>query len=238
MELPAAERIVLAIDTPYEEEADRLARIAQEAGARFVKFGLELSTATSWRTCADIAAWHDLEWIADAKFDDIPNTVAGAIRAMRKLRHPPFAITMHTTADIKAMYAAQMEAEETKLFGVTILTSIDTSAAQRIYRVPVAQKVLELAYDASDAGIAGIVCSPLEVGMIKADPSLDLLTLVPGSRSAAAEQADQSRTATPAATIAAGADLLVVGRQISRALNPLRAFNAVVTEIETVALDK
>ncbi len=78
------ERIILAVDTSAREEAARLVGIAQEAGARYVKLGLELFSATSWQYCSEIAAEYDLDWVADAKLDDIPNTVVGAVRKTLK----------------------------------------------------------------------------------------------------------------------------------------------------------
>jgi orotidine-5'-phosphate decarboxylase len=146
-ELPARERIILAIDTSREEDAERLATVAQEAGARFVKLGLELSSATSWRYCSELAAAHNLDWVADAKLDDIPNTVVGAVKNIKGLEHPPFGITMHTTAGSEAMRLAQEEAEAIKMLGVTVLTSIkakpeegeEFSEGERMFHVPVTQ---------------------------------------------------------------------------------------------------
>lgn len=235
-ELPVRERIILAIDTSNEVDAERLVTIAQKAGARFVKFGLELSSATSWQYCSDLAARHSLDWVADAKLDDIPNTVVGAVRNIKGLEHAPFGITIHTTAGIEAMRTAQEEAGLIKMLGVTVLTSISAQTngeGEKLYRVPVHQKVMELAHDAVTAGVLGVVSSPLEVGMIKSDPETQqLFAMITGTRSATAEHADQSRVGTPAAAIKDGADLLVIGRQIILAENPAQAYEVLVAEIE------
>ena len=69
------ERIILAVDTSKQPEAEKLLAIAQAAGARYVKLGLELSTAIGWQRCAQLAQAYELGWVADAKLDDIPNTV-------------------------------------------------------------------------------------------------------------------------------------------------------------------
>jgi orotidine-5'-phosphate decarboxylase len=83
--------------------------------------------------------------------------------------------------------------------------------------------------------LAGVVSSPLEVGMIKGDPETqDLFAMIPGTRSASADHGDQARVTTPAVAIQDGADLLVIGRQISQAENPAAAFEAVVAEIGVV----
>ncbi|HZP55743.1 MAG TPA: orotidine 5'-phosphate decarboxylase / HUMPS family protein [Candidatus Saccharimonadales bacterium] len=132
-ELPARERIILAVDTSSEAAADRLARTASEAGARFVKLGLQLSSATSWRQCSELAAKHGLDWVADAKLDDIPNTVAETVKNIASLEHPPFGITMHTTAGQEAMRVAQEQAGKIKMLGVTVLTSIPPEEATELF---------------------------------------------------------------------------------------------------------
>ncbi len=240
-ELPAAERIILAIDTSTEKDAERLASVAQEAGARFVKLGLELSSATSWQYTSDLAARHELDWVADAKLNDIPNTVAGAVRNISDLEHPPFGITVHTSSGLEAMRIAQKEAGDIKILGVTVLTSIkseteegeELSEGERLFHVPVPQKVMELATDAARSGVKGVVCSPLEVGMIKSDPETKhLFAMIPSARSATADVQDQARVGTPGAAINDGADLLVIGRQIAKAEDPTAAYEALVAEIE------
>ena len=232
-ELSARERIILSIDTSRREDAERLAAVAQAAGARFVKLGLELSSAESWLYCSRLAARHGLDWVSDAKLDDIPNTVVGAVKNISGLSHPPFGITMHTTAGIEAMQAAQEAAGPVKMLGVTVLTSIKGEEAERLYRVPVQEKVMELARDAASAGVAGVVSSPMEVGMIKGDPeTAHLFAMIPGTRSVAADHGDQARVTTPGAAIQDGADLLVIGRQITQAEDPALAYEALVAEIQ------
>lgn len=242
IELSPHERIILAIDTSSEERAAELAGIAREAGARFIKMGLELESATSWRFCSELAAEYELDWVADAKLDDIPNTVAKTAGNISRQAHPPFGITMHTTAGIEAMRAAQEAAgDDVMMMGVTVLTSItdmpegggQPGEAQRIYRVHAAQKVMELAHDAARAGLRGIVASPKEVGMIKRNHETGhLFAMIPGIRPTGAEAHDQSRPATPAEAVRDGADLLVIGRPITEAEKPIAAYKEVIEEIE------
>lgn len=235
-ELLPSERIILSIDPSSIEDANKLADIAKEAGARFIKLGLEMSSATSWRQCSKLASDRGLEWVADAKLDDIPKTVTGAVKNIKSLPHPPFGITMHTTAGIDAMKAAQEEAGAIKMFGVTVLTSINEEEAEQLYRVPVRQKVMELALGAANAGLHGIVSSPQEVGMIKSEPNTKgLFAMIPGTRSTDAATQDQARVTTPAKAIQDGADILVIGRQITQAENPLQAYKELITEIEGVS---
>jgi orotidine-5'-phosphate decarboxylase len=273
-ELTAREQIALAIDTSETAEAERLARVAQEAGARYVKLGLGLSTATSWQYCSELAGEHGLGWVADAKLKDIPNTVGEAVHNIAALEHKPFGITMFTSAGSESMSVAQREAGDIKMLGVTILTSIEAEEAARIHGIGVeiadimtlhemiadmesvteqgqqrqqaiidkyfserakekiSEKVLEFACEAARAGLKGVVCSPQEVGRIKQAPETSgLFAMIPGVRSLKADAQDQSRTGTPAATIEAGADLLVIGRQITQAPDPAEAYEAVVAEI-------
>ena len=232
-ELSARERIILSVDTSNEAQAEKLARVAQQSGARFIKMGLELSTARSWDYCAELAARHGLDWVADAKIDDIPKTVEAAVRNIAALSHPPFGITMHTTAGEQAMRAAQEAAGNIKMLGVTVLTSITDDEAERLFGAAADTKVPELARIAAAAGIGGIVCSPLEVGAIKGDPATaGLFAMIPGTRSENADHGDQARVTTPAAAIRDGADLLVIGRQITQAEDPALAYAQLVAEIE------
>ncbi len=233
MELSTKERLVLAIDTSDEQNAQRLSTVAREAGAKFVKFGLELSSTTSWGYCSELAAQNNLEWIADAKLNDIPNTTAQTVQNISNLDYPPYGITIHTTSGKESMQAAQNTAQDTTLFGVTVLSSISLAEAARVYRVPMRQKVFELAKDAAAVGLGGLVSSPSEVGLIKRDPSTrDLITLVPGIRSRGVTNYDQSRVGTPTTALDDGADLLVIGRQVTLARDPSTAFKTLVKEIQ------
>jgi orotidine-5'-phosphate decarboxylase len=233
IELPANERIILAIDTSNEADAERLAKLAKEAGTRFVKLGLELSSATSWRYCSELAANYGLEWVADAKLDDIPNTVVNTVKNIKSLEHRPFGITMHTTSGKEAMRLAQDEAEEIIMFGVTVLSSIKDEESKQMFGSSAKYKVMEFATDAATVGLKGIVSSPLEVGLIKSNSETqNLFAMIPGTRSASADIQDQARIATPSSAIRDGADLIVIGRQITHAGDPAEAYEALVKEID------
>ncbi len=232
-ELPTRERIILAIDASKTEDAERLAGVAEQAGARFVKLGLELQTATSWDYCADLAGRHGLDWVADAKLDDIPNTVAGAVKNIASKEHAPFGITIHTKAGIEAMRLSQEEAGDILMLGVTELTSIPAEETEARYGLTRPELVTVLARDAAIAGLRGVVASPKEVGGIKSDPlTSELFAMIPGTRSAGADSHDQANVGTPTAAIRDGADLLVIGRQISQAEDPAQAYENLVVELE------
>ncbi len=229
----AAQRIVMSIDASDEAEAHKLAQIAKDSDAGYIKMGLELSSATSWRWCSQLAEEFDLEWIADAKLSDIPNTVAATVRNFKKLDLPPFGITVHIAGGSEAIRLAQEIAGTTKILGVTILTSLSDEETKKIYGVAAAQKVLDLAKMAAEAGLAGIVCSAQEIRAIRDDnDTKDLFLMVPGTRSLGTAHGDQARVTTPTEAIKAGADLLVIGRQVTQSDNPAQAFNNLLTEIE------
>lgn len=231
-ELPIRERVILAIDTSEKDQAERLARIAKQAGARFVKLGLELSSANDWRYCSDLAARNGLDWVADAKLADIPNTIAKTVKNIVSLDHRPFGITMHAFSGDETMRIAQETAGDVKMLGVTILTSMGDAESIRKYGKPVSEKVLELAEDAARVKMAGVVSSAKEVGAIKSNQLTScLFTMIPGTRSEYASTQDQVRVATPGEAIADGADLLVIGRQITQASVPEEAYEMLIDEL-------
>ena len=228
----AAERIILAVDSSDVDKAQELVSLARAVGATSVKLGLELQTASSWRVCSELAKEYDLDWTADAKLNDIPNTVDKAVANICSLDHPPTAITIHTNSGMETMRRAQAQAGLVKMLGVTVLTSTDDSESRYIYRRGSARQVKKLANLAAQAGLAGLVCSPQEVRKLKARRSTaDMFTMIPGIRPAGADTQDQARVATPTMAINDGADLLVIGRPITQADNPKQAFESIASEI-------
>jgi orotidine-5'-phosphate decarboxylase len=150
----------------------------------------------------------------DLKLHDIPNTVAGAARSVADLA-PDF-LTVHALGG-QAMIAAAAEAlPETRIVGVTILTSMDHAAmsAVGITGTP-DEAVVRLARLAVDGGARALVCSPLEVAAVRAAVPADIVLITPGVRPAGSEAGDQRRVATPEQALADGADLLVIGRPIT-----------------------
>lgn len=243
IELTAREQIILSIDATREEDAERLAGIAQDAGARFVKLGLELVYAPGLGPdyCEDLAARHNLDWVADAKLKDIGNTVEGAVGNLVDRDHPPFGITMHTDSSMAAMEKAQQRAGDTLMLGVTVLTDIAPEEVKDRFAPDSEDKpvvvrnrlVLARARDAARAGLKGFVSSPNEVLVVKTDDQTrDLFAMIPSTRSAGVDSHDQANVGTPTAAIRDGADLLVIGRQITKAENPSEAYEALVAEIE------
>ena len=222
--------LLCAIDTPELSRAQAL--IVSVAGiVGGVKLGLEFFAAHGPAGVKQ-AARGEANLFLDLKLHDIPNTVAGAVRAALAL--DPLLLTLHAAGG-PAMLRAAVEARgarRTKLLAVTVLTSLDASdLAATGQSGPVDVQVQRLALLAKSAGIDGAVCSPQEVTMLRQACGPDFLLVVPGIRPAGAAVGDQKRVQTPRAAIEAGADYLVIGRPITEASDPAAAARAILAEL-------
>ncbi len=222
--------ILCAIDTPDLGRARGLA--AALAGTiAGVKLGLEFFSANGPDGVRAVLG-REANAFLDLKLHDIPNTVAGAVRAALAL--DPAFLTLHCAGG-PAMLRAAVDARgkrRTKLLGVTVLTSLDDQdLAATGQSGPVAAQVRRLALLAKTAGLDGVVCSPEEVAMLRQACGADFLLVVPGIRPAGAALGDQKRVQTPCAAIEAGADYLVIGRPITEAGDPAAAARAILAEI-------
>jgi orotidine-5'-phosphate decarboxylase len=230
------ERILVAIDTPDPARIrDLAARLSGRVGG--LKIGLEAFTSLGPDPVREIVAAGGSVFL-DLKLHDIPNTVAGAAAAAGRLGvrfltvHALGGVAMMRRAVEAAREGAQQAGHESpRVLAVTILTShTDDDLARAGVAGPCDAAVVRLAGLAREAGVAGVVCSPLEVAKVrKAFPEGELV--VPGIRPAGAALDDQARVATPASAIAAGADRLVIGRPITRADDPAAAAGAIAAEI-------
>lgn len=217
-------RIYLAIDTIDLEHAKALAtRVKTHIGG--LKLGLEFFCANGHHGVHEMAKI-GLPLFLDLKLHDIPNTVAKAVQALRPLE--PAVLTVHASGGRAMLEDAKAAASDhTKVVAVTVLTSLDTDdlSAIGIDGDPEAQ-VSRLGALAHEAGLDGIVCSGHEV---KAAHKAwrDGFFVVPGVRPAGANVADQKRIVTPAQAVSDGASILVIGRPISKAEDPLEAVRAI-----------
>jgi orotidine-5'-phosphate decarboxylase len=223
--------LIVALDTTDLSRARGLAdAVAPHCG--MFKLGLEFFLthgAPGYRAIAGRPVFLDL------KLHDIPNTVAGAVRAVLPLA--PRFLTLHAAGGAAMIAAARKEAETAGmdrplLLGVTVLTSLDAAAlaATGVAENPTRQ-VLRLARLAIAAGADGVVCSPLEIAAVRAALGPGPKLVVPGIRPAGADAGDQARTMTPAQAVAAGADWIVVGRPITSTPDPAAAAAAIAAEI-------
>ena len=223
------ERVAVALDTNDRATFERwCALFGPRVGV--LKVGLE--AFVRWGPPAiEIARRHARGLFLDLKLHDIPNTVAGAVRSARE-----FAVdylTIHAAGG-PAMIAAAAEAAEGKveLLAVTVLTHLDEPTLVQL-DMPggSSQRALLWAHLARGAGASGVVCSPLELAALRAAEPPPFLLVAPGIRPAGGEVGDQRRTATPAAAIAAGADLIVIGRPLTQAPDPEAALAALSSEL-------
>ncbi len=230
--------LILALDVPTREEAAPLLR-QLNGSLKWVKIGLQMFTAYGpdyVRAVAD----EGFNIFLDLKLHDIPNTVAKAVESLAPL--PIGMLTLHTSGGREMMAAAQKAAAQTKpdllLLGVTVLTSTNAAGlAETGVNTPPEAQVSRLAKLATDAGLTGLVCSPLEVPMLRRElpPHIQLVT--PGIRSSAdAGSDDQKRTLTPAEAARAGSSYIVVGRPILKARDPAEAARGIMAELASASV--
>lgn len=225
-------RLVVALD--FERPGDALALAGQLDPARCrVKVGKELFCRSGPSVVERLVA-QGFAVFVDLKLHDIPNTVAGACRALAELG--VWMLNVHALGG-SGMIAAAREAVDgvnrpPLLTAVTVLTSHDqaTLAEVGIQGTP-EQAVARLAAVAARGGADGVVCSAREAAALRAAHGASFLLVTPGIRPSRAEPGDQKRVMTPAAARAAGADYLVVGRPITRAADPLGALVALEGEL-------
>lgn len=173
----------------------------------------------------------------NGKFNDIPNTVGGAARAVAKLNVAMF--NVHASAGRKAIEAAVANRGSSLVLGVTVLTSIDEKECISIFGARPGRKVLQLSRMLLDTGAQGIICSPQELELLGKERALkDMLKITPGVRPIWAPANDQQRTLTPAEAIKAGATALVIGRPITNPPQeigtPIDAARRIAEEIAAV----
>jgi len=225
-------RLAVALDVA-DGAAARNAAGALRGHVDIVKVGLELFIAAGPELVADLA---DQGWTVflDLKLHDIPATVAGAVRSAAGLGAE--LLTLHTSggrAMIEAAAAARGANGLPRLLGVTVLTSLDDRQLDEVgFSGGAAAGVSRLAALARSAGCDGVVSSPQEAAAVKQACGEDFLAVTPGIRPAGSATDDQARIATPADAVAAGADVLVVGRPIMKAADPAAAADAIRSEME------
>lgn len=236
MVLPVSNsRIIVSLDFPDGDDALTLARRLQPARCR-VKVGKELFTSSGPGLVAALVE-QGFDVFLDMKFHDIPNTVAGACRAAAKLG--VWMLNIHASGGRRMMEAAREAVEGSGqrplLIGVTVLTSLSSEELRETGVSEAADaQVLRLARLARASGLDGVVCSPLEVTMLRRQLGDRFLLVTPGIRPAGAAGDDQRRVMTPGQAVGAGSDFLVIGRPITQAPDPLRALLDIEKEINAV----
>jgi orotidine-5'-phosphate decarboxylase len=221
------ERIIVALDVPELGEAERLAAsLVGEVG--WFKVGLELFSAHGPAAVEAIRAHGPV--MLDLKLHDIPTTVERAARRIAAL--DVGLLTVHAGGGA-AMVRAAVEGlgDAGRILGVTVLTSTSDAELATLGSEPAAVQVPRLASLAVGAGAPGLVCAPRDLRSVRAAVGEDTLLVTPGVRPAGAGDDDHARAATPMAAIGDGADLLVIGRPITRAAEPVEAARAIAASL-------
>jgi orotidine-5'-phosphate decarboxylase len=230
------DELLVALDLDTAADAVHMAeRLRGAVGG--LKVNVHLFTAEGPSLVRRLAEHGDRVFL-DLKFHDIPNTVAGAVRSAAALG--VWMLNVHAgggRAMLEAARTAARQARETHgraplVIAVTVLTSVDRSALAEIgVDAEIEAHVERLALLAQDAGLDGVVASPLEARRIRERCGPDFLIVTPGIRSEAVEGDDQARTLTARAAIDAGANYIVVGRPILRAADPAAAARAIAATL-------
>ena len=235
----AVDRICLALD--FSEPAAALSFVTKIKGrVGMVKIGLELFCAGGDRIVKEVQD-AGLSVFLDLKFHDIPNTVAGASRVVSKLGVD--VLTIHAAGGADMMAAAVRAAREgaaesnhrpPKVVGITVLTSLDDALLAETLGIDagVESTAIRLAQRAAKAGLSGVVASPREIRAIRKACGDTFMIITPGIRMPSDDISDQKRVLTPGQAVTAGADLLVIGRPIRGAADPVGAAETILDDIQ------
>jgi orotidine-5'-phosphate decarboxylase len=226
------EHVAVALDTSDRETFGRWCR---DFGPRVGVLKVGLEAFSRWGIGAvEEARRHAKRLFLDLKLHDIPNTVRGAVVACREAGVD--LLTVHAAGGTAMLVSACEAAEaDVRILAVTLLTHLDQSALEEL-DLPGegAQRARRWARLASRSGCAGAICSPLEVALLRQEVPRAFLLVTPGIRSAGSREDDQKRVATAAQALRDGANLLVVGRPLTRAADPEAALSALAAELEAV----
>ncbi len=225
--------ICVALDTTDLLRARDLAR-ALAAHVGYMKVGMEFFYAHGNKGYETVAA-EGLPIFLDLKLHDIPNTVASGMKALMQLQPRPAIVNLHAQGGLDMMKAAtEAVGGRAKLIAVTILTSLSNQDIWSAGFNPAYETnahATNLATLAKSAGLDGVVCSPHDLSGIRQTIGGAFLTIVPGIRPADTASDDQKRIATPKAALAAGADILVIGRAITNSPDPAAAAAKILSGI-------
>lgn len=220
--------VIIALDFPSAETALAFLDAFPGGAKPFVKVGMELFYSAGPRIVRDLKARGHSVFL-DLKLHDIPNTVKNAMAALRDLGAD--IVNLHAAGGSAMMKAAvegltRADGSRPLLIGVTQLTSTDSATLRNelLVGATMEETVLSYAANAAASGLDGVVCSPLEAAAVKARCGADFLTVTPGIRFTEGDAGDQKRVMSPDRAAGAGCDLLVMGRPVTRAADPVAAY--------------
>ena len=225
-----SKKVVVALDSDNFEEINKLVDIIKNHifGVKigyefFFNFGLE---------GYKIIKNKKINIFLDLKLHDIPNTVKNSIKAILSLK--PYFTTVHISGGDRMLEAATIIKKETKILGVSALTSLDDEQIKKYYqRDNVNKLVTDFTYYAIENNLDGIVCSPNEIEIVKNIAGNKLIIVTPGIRTSFNyKKDDQKRIMGPGKAISLGADYLVIGRPITKSNEPINQIIKINLEIE------
>lgn len=228
-----AKDVIIACDFDSAAETFRFLDLFKEEKP-FVKIGMELFYAEGPSVVREIKARGHRIFL-DLKLHDIPNTVKKAMAVLSKLDVDM--CNLHAAGTIEMMKQAlegltRPDGTRPLLIAVTQLTSTSEERMrdELLINAPINDTIVKYALNAKEAGLDGVVCSPLEAGMVKEACGKGFLTVTPGVRFADGDKGDQVRITTPARAAEIGTDYIVVGRPITAAADPLAAYRRCVAD--------
>jgi len=224
--------IIVALD--FEDAVQARALIARLGSAvDFYKVGMELYAAEGMQFVRELAGTGQQVFL-DLKLYDIPETVKRATAQVAKTGAR--FLTVHGSNAVMRAAVEGRGGSRLSLLAVTVLTSFDQQdLAELGYPSSIADLVALRVKNAMAAGVDGIVCSPLEAAAVRLLAGPQAILVTPGVRSSSASSGDQKRVATPAEAVAAGADYLVIGREITRAADPAVEAGRILGELKASA---
>jgi len=233
-------RLIVALDF---SDMNKVKQLVEQLGdsVNYYKVGMELFYSVGDSVLAYLRQMNKAVFL-DLKLHDIPNTVAGGLAALTRLGVSMLNVhasggpaMLNAAAQAVARQAEILEIERPKLIAVTVLTSINQSEWTALgHSIEISEQVMHFARLVKDAGIDGVVASPQEALFIREACGKDFIIVTPGVRPQGAALNDQSRIATPAGALSAGASHLVVGRPITAAVDPREAAQRILCEMESV----
>ena len=236
----ARKKIIFALDVHGLDDNDRWAELLANKVGMF-KVGKELFTSCGPAAVKAVQR-HGGQVFLDLKYHDIPKTVANAMLEAARLGvhltnlHALGGAEMMETA-VAAVHKEFSNADRPQLLAVTILTSSTVETLRQVgIEHSVQEMVVRLSLLAKASGMDGVVASPLEITLIREACGPDFLIVTPGVRPSFAAVDDQKRIMTPSEAVSSGADFLVIGRPIAKAVDPVQAAESIATEIADGAL--
>lgn len=226
-------KLILALDLPDRESAlDMLCKL--QGSLEWVKIGLQMYLKYGADFVREVGKM-GFKIFLDLKLYDIPNTVASAVKSLSGL--PISMLTIHASGGEEMMKAALLAAAETnpslEILAVTVLTSFSEEAMRATgFERTTQEQVLKLALLAQKSGVKGLVCSPLEIELLRKNLGGEIDLITPGIRPAGSDANEQKRIMTPSLAARAGSSFIVVGRPILKAANPALAAKAIIAELE------